>query len=139
MAQRQTVAVERLIVTVRGQRVILSTDLAAIYGVAARALNQAVKRNAERFPPDFVIRLTRQDAEAIQRSRSQIVILKRGQNIKYPPLAFTERLSDGPLERSERQAATTPRPAAARRRSIAPNSAIPDPSIRFTEGSGMYW
>ena len=55
-----------------------------------RVLNQAVKRNSEKFPRDFVFRLTLEEAEAAQRSRSQIVILKRGANIKYLPYAFTE-------------------------------------------------
>ena len=54
------------------------------------ALNQAVKRNADRFPPDFLLRLTRDEADALRASRSRSVILKRGQNIKYAPLAFTE-------------------------------------------------
>jgi len=90
-ATRQVVpVVERLTVLVRGQRVILAGDLAEIYGVEARTLNQAVKRNAGRFPPDFVFRLTRGEAMRIHRSRSQSVILKRGANIKYTPLAFTE-------------------------------------------------
>ena len=90
-ATRQVVpVVERLTVLVRGQRVILAGDLAEIYGVEARTLNQAVKRNAGRFPPDFVFRLTRAEAMRIHRSRSQSVILKRGANIKYTPLAFTE-------------------------------------------------
>jgi hypothetical protein len=82
--------VERLTVLVRGQRVILAGDLAEIYGVETRTLNQAVKRNAERFPPDFVFRLTRAEAMDVHRSRSQSVILKRGANVKYAPLAFTE-------------------------------------------------
>lgn len=90
MARREIVAVERLILAVRGHRVILSPDLAEIYGVETRALNQALKRNQDRFPPDFAFRLTRAEVEATQRSRSQSVTLKRGQNIKYPPLAFTE-------------------------------------------------
>ena len=90
MARSQIVDVERLIVTVRRQRVILSPDLADIYGVETRSLNQAVKRNSDRFPPDFVLRLTRDEAMNVQRSRSQTVILKRGQNVKYLPLAFTE-------------------------------------------------
>ena len=90
MARKGILPIERVIVTVRGQRVILSADLAAIYGVETRALNQAIKRNADRFPPDFLVRLTRDEAAAIRASRSQIVILKRGQNIKYEPLAFTE-------------------------------------------------
>lgn len=82
--------VERLILTVRGHRVILSPDLAEIYGVETRALNQAVRRNQDRFPADFAFRLTRVEAEVARRSRSQSVILKRGQNLKYLPLAFTE-------------------------------------------------
>ena len=83
-------AVARLILIVRGQRVILSADLAKVYGVETKALNQAVTRNRERFPRDFAVRLTRREAEDVQRSRSQSVTLKRGQNIKYRPLAFTE-------------------------------------------------
>jgi len=90
MARSQIVAVERLIRTVRRQRVILSSDPAEIYGVETRTLNQAAKRSADRFPPDFAFRLTRDEAMEVRRSRSQPVILKRGENIKYLPLAFTE-------------------------------------------------
>lgn len=74
---------------VRGQRVIIDRDLAAIYGVETRTLNQAIKRNAKRFPEDFMFRLTREEAVA---SRSQTVILKqsRGQNVKFLPYVFTE-------------------------------------------------
>ena len=75
---------------VRRQRVILSPDLAEIYGVETRTLNQAVKRNADRFPSDFAFRVTKDEAMEAQRLRSQNVILKRGQHIKYLPLAFTE-------------------------------------------------
>ena len=82
--------IESLIVTVREQRVILAPDLAAVYGVPTKALNQAVKRNADKFPADFMFRLTLAEAEGLRRSRSQIVTLKRGQNIKYLPAAFTE-------------------------------------------------
>jgi hypothetical protein len=90
MARSKIVGVERLILTVRRQRVILSSDRAEIYGVETRTLNQAVKRNEDRFPPDFAFRLTRDEAMRAERSRSHRVILKRGQNIKYLPLAFTE-------------------------------------------------
>jgi hypothetical protein len=90
MARSQVVAAERLILAVRRQRVILSSDLAEIYAVETRALNQAVKRNADRFPADFAFRLTKDEAMEAQRSRSHPVILNRGQNIKYLPLAFTE-------------------------------------------------
>lgn len=82
--------IESLILTVRMQRVILAADLATIYDVETRALNQAVKRNPGRFPGDFIFQLTRREAEQVWRSRSQTVMLKRGQNIKYLPYAFTE-------------------------------------------------
>jgi hypothetical protein len=82
--------IERTILRLRGQTVMLASDLAQIYGVETRALNQAVKRNAARFPQDFAFRLTRHEAMRIQRSRSQSVILIRGKNIKYAPFAFTE-------------------------------------------------
>lgn len=83
-------AVEGVIHTIRGERVILDADLAKLYGVPTKALNQAVRRNREKFPPDFLLELTRVEAEALRRSRSQIVTLKRGGNVKFAPLAFTE-------------------------------------------------
>jgi hypothetical protein len=73
------------IVVIRGFRVILAADLAEIYGVQTRVLNQAVKRNLEKFPGDFVFQLTLEEAETVQHSRSQIVILKRGLNINSWP------------------------------------------------------
>jgi hypothetical protein len=81
---------ESLILTVRGNKVLLDADLAEIYGVPTKVFNQAVKRNAERFPEDFYFQLTLEEAETVLRSRSQIVTLKRGQNLKYLPFAFTE-------------------------------------------------
>jgi phage regulator Rha-like protein len=87
---RRLPELEALIYGIRGQKVILDADLAQIYGVSTKAFNQAVKRNAEKFPADFMFRLTPDEARELQRSRSQIVTLKRGQNIKYLPYAFTE-------------------------------------------------
>ena len=75
----EIVAVEELIRLARGQRVILDSDLARIYGVSTKRLNEAVKRNADRFPLDFMFRLTTDEAELYWRSRSQIATLKRGQ------------------------------------------------------------
>jgi len=75
----------------RGQKVILDSDLARIYGVTTKRLNEQVKRNAKRFPADFMFRLTVAESESILRSRSQIATLKRGMNIKYLPYAFTEK------------------------------------------------
>lgn len=87
--------IEDTILLIRGKRVILDHDLARLYGVTTRVLNQAVKRNLERFPEDFMFQLTKSETEEWQRlkpSRSQIVILNktRGMNIKYQPYAFTE-------------------------------------------------
>ncbi|HXI73084.1 MAG TPA: ORF6N domain-containing protein [Verrucomicrobiae bacterium] len=74
---------------IRGRSDILDADLARIYGVPTKALNQAVKRNAKRFPPDFLFQLTEEEADSL---RSQIVTLKsgRGQHRKFLPYAFTE-------------------------------------------------
>jgi len=90
MTDDGAMAIEALIVTLRGQRVILAADLARLYGVETRVLNQAVKRNVKKFPADFLFQLTPEEAEKVQHSRSQTVILKRGKNIKYLPYAFTE-------------------------------------------------
>jgi hypothetical protein len=73
-----------LVCFIRSEKVLLDSDLAALYGVETRALNQAVKRNLERFPGDFMFQLTQEEAQALAASRSQSVTLKRGQNIKYP-------------------------------------------------------
>lgn len=84
------VSIDGVIHTIRSERVIMDADLAALYGVKTKALNQAVRRNRAKFPPDFLLELTASEAEALRRSRSQIVTLKRGQNIKFAPFAFTE-------------------------------------------------
>ena len=82
--------VEPLIQSVRGDRVILDSDLAQIYGVPTKRLNEQVRRNLEKFPSDFMFRLDSKEAERLVRSRSQIATLKRGQNIKHLPYVFTE-------------------------------------------------
>src|SRR6266545_4398628 len=82
--------IERTIFLIRGEKVILAADLAKLYGVTTKRLNEQVKRNLERFPADFVFQLTREEAELVRCSRSQFATLMRGQNIKYLPYAFTE-------------------------------------------------
>ena len=94
--------IESLILSIRGKQVILDRDLARLYGVETRVLNQAVQRNIERFPKDFMFQLSKEEAES---SRSQFVMLNaedelsrsqfatlngRGHNIKHLPYAFTE-------------------------------------------------
>jgi aromatic ring-opening dioxygenase LigB subunit len=75
---------------IRGHRVMLDSDLARLYEVKVKALNQAVRRNIERFPEDFSFELSQEEAESL---RSQIVTLEtgRGQHRKYRPRVFTEQ------------------------------------------------
>jgi hypothetical protein len=81
-------SIENRIVLVRDQKVLLDSDLAALYDVEVKALNQAVKRNEERFPSDFVFQLTAEENEAL---RSQTVTSKRSRGgRRYAPYAFTE-------------------------------------------------
>ena len=81
-------AVKSRMLQVRGQQVLLDRDVAALYGVETKAVNQAVKRNTERFYDGYILTLTQEEC-----SRSQIVTLNgiRGSNIKYLPHAFTEK------------------------------------------------
>ena len=81
--------IEKAIHLIRGEKVMLGRDLAAMYDVPTKVFNQAVRRHQERFPTDFMFQLTKEEAMSI-RSRSQSVTLKRGSNIKYLPYAFTE-------------------------------------------------
>jgi hypothetical protein len=82
--------IEKQIVLLREHRVMLDSDLAELYQVDVKALNQAVRRNIDRFPADFMFQLTAEEAELL---RSQTVTLKsgRGRHSKYLPYAFTEQ------------------------------------------------
>ena len=85
----RTERIERRVLRIRGQHVMLDEDLATLYGVDVKALNQAVKRNRERFPPDFMFRLT---AREIKILRSQIVTARsRHGGRRNTPYAFTEQ------------------------------------------------
>lgn len=81
-------SVASLIFVLRGERVILSRHIAELYGVSVKALNQAVKRNADRFPPDFMFQLSKEEFDAL---KSQIVTSKRGGVRRALPYAFTEQ------------------------------------------------
>jgi hypothetical protein len=78
--------VERTILLIRGQKVILDADLAALYGVTTKRFNEQVKRNRERFPEDFMFQLTKKEAEIL---RSQNATSSWGGR-RYLPFAFTE-------------------------------------------------
>ena len=79
--------IESLIKVIRGQQVMLDRDLATLYGVETKRLNEQVKRNIKRFPEDFMFQLTKDEC-----LRSQIATLNkgRGQHLKYMPYVFTE-------------------------------------------------
>ena len=81
------IIVQNLIYEIRGQKVMLDFDLARLYQVSTGALNQAVKRNIERFPADFMFRLT---GEEVQNMMSQFVISSK-RKTSAPPFAFTEQ------------------------------------------------
>ena len=98
--------IQRAVRRIRGQNVMLDSDLAALYHVDVKVLNQAVKRNRRRFPSDFMFQLTTKEATSLRSQfvtanasrertslRSQIVTLDsgRGRHRKYPPKAFTEQ------------------------------------------------
>ena len=132
--------VEPLIHGIRKERVMLDSDLARIYGVPTKVLNQAVKRNADRFPPDFVFRLTEEEFETVNRSqsvtasphasdmRSQTVTASK-RNVRFLPFAFTEHgaimaanvlnspraVEMSPAMREHSRPATAGSPCAARR------------------------
>ncbi|MBI4676383.1 MAG: ORF6N domain-containing protein [Elusimicrobia bacterium] len=82
--------IEHRILLIRGCRVMLDRDLAAIYGVSTKRLNEQVRRNRDRLPEDFMFQLTMLEATELLVSRSPIATLKRGQNVKYRPHVFTE-------------------------------------------------
>lgn len=80
--------IARAILLVRGQKVLLDADLAALYGVSTKALNQAVRRNPQRFPPDFMFQLEVDETHSL---RSQIVTSSSHGGRRTRPLAFTEQ------------------------------------------------
>ena len=93
--------IDSLIREIRGVRVIIDSDLARVYGVTTKALNQAVKRNSQRFPEDFMFQLTKTEQENMRSQivttserkgllRSQIVTSNPRGGARYLPYAFTE-------------------------------------------------
>jgi len=81
--------IEKAILLIRGEKVILDRTLADLYGVETKQLKRAVRRNINRFPPDFMFELTKEEYQSL---RYQFGTLKRGQHSKYLPLAFTEQV-----------------------------------------------
>src|SRR4029450_5318273 len=90
---KEIIPVERVaqsIRWIRGQKVLLDSDLATLYGVATKVLNQAVRSNSARFPEDFMFQLAAEEPRSL---RSQFVTLKRGQHLKYRYTRLPSRAS----------------------------------------------
>jgi hypothetical protein len=81
--------IESAILLLRGEKVLLDSDLARFYGVSTKALNQAVKRNQGRFPGDFMFRLTAKETSTLNRSQF-VTGSQKHRDPRYPPFAFTE-------------------------------------------------
>jgi len=89
MEEHKIMPIQSMIYEIRGHKVMLDSELATLYGVELRVLNQAVKRNIERFPSDFMFQLTKDEWDIL---RSQIVISKNNRGgRRYAPFAFTEQ------------------------------------------------
>jgi hypothetical protein len=91
MNSKNLIPIEKIttkIYLIRNEKVLLDADLAELYEVETRVLKQAVRRNLDRFPEDFMFQLGLEEWKSL---RSQTVMLKRGQHSKYPPYAFTEQ------------------------------------------------
>jgi phage regulator Rha-like protein len=80
--------IERKILLIRGEKVMLDSDLAELYGVEVKHLKRQVRRNIDRFPADFMIQLVKEEYESLRRHSGT---LKRGEHSKYLPYAFTEQ------------------------------------------------
>jgi hypothetical protein len=83
--------IQEKIYIIRGRKVMLDKDLAVLYGVQTKVLNQTVKRNGERFPEDFMFQLTKVEADFFSKSQSLTLKMKQGRHMKYAPFVFTEQ------------------------------------------------
>ena len=83
--------VEKAVVAVRGQQVILDSDVAALYGVETKRVNEAVKNNPEKFPEGYILALTDEEWDALRSKISTLKPAGRGEHTKYLPKAFTEK------------------------------------------------
>jgi hypothetical protein len=83
--------IKEKIFVIRGEKVMVDKDLAMLYGVPTKVLNQAVKRNKERFPGDFMFSLSKSETKLCSRSQTVTLNSGRGNNMKYIPTVFTEQ------------------------------------------------
>lgn len=103
--------IEQAILLLRGQKVMLDRDLAALYGVETKNLNKAVKRNLDRFPADFMFQLTAEEAESV---RFQFGTIETGPYFRYLPYAFTAGAKEADRVPRSRKVRRVPRAEEAR-------------------------
>jgi hypothetical protein len=84
-------SIEKAIITVKGQKVIIDSDVARIYSVETKEVNQAVKNNPEKFPVGYILKLTDEETNSLRSKRMTLKKSGRGQHSKYNPTAFTEK------------------------------------------------
>ena len=85
------IEVENRIITLRGQQVIIDADVAELYGVETKRVNEAVANNPEKFPKGYILQLDKQEITSLRSKNSTLKDNGRGQHSKYSPKAFTEK------------------------------------------------
>jgi phage regulator Rha-like protein len=83
--------IEKSIVSVKGQKVIIDSDVARIYGVETKRVNEAIKENPDKFPAGYILKLTNEETSALRSEKTTLKKPGRGQHSKYNPTAFTEK------------------------------------------------
>jgi len=83
--------IEKAIITVKGQNVIIDSDVARIYGVETKRVNEAIKENPDKFPTGYILKLTNEETHSLRSEKTTLEKLGRGQHSKYNPTAFTEK------------------------------------------------
>lgn len=87
--------IENKILTIREQKVILDSDVAELYGVETKRINEAVKNNPDKFPEGYILYLSMDEANSLRSKISTLKNLGRGEHFKYSPKAFSERAPNG--------------------------------------------
>ena len=83
--------IEKSIVLVKGQKVLIDNDVARIYGVETKRVNEAIKENPDKFPTGYILKLTNEETHSLRSEKTTLKKLGRGQHSKYNPTAFTEK------------------------------------------------
>lgn len=83
--------IQNKIIEIRGQQVILDSDVAELYGVETKRINEAVKNNPDKFPEGYILHLSTDEADSLRSKFSTLKNLGRGEHFKYSPKAFSER------------------------------------------------